>query len=249
MAGFKDHFSKHAGEYAKYRPRYPEALFAELAAIAPARELAWDCATGNGQAALALAELFAEVIATDASAEQIAHAEPHPKISYRVESAEQPAFASASVDLITVGQALHWFDLPNFYAQATRAMKPNGVIAAWCYGQRMIAPDIDRAFDHFYHDVVGPYWPPERALVEDGYRSLPFPFKRIALGDFEMTVEWNLAELLGYFGTWSATRRHIAQTGRDPRAEIENELRAAWGEPQIRRQIAWPLHLLVGKNA
>ncbi|MBA2350625.1 MAG: class I SAM-dependent methyltransferase [Burkholderiales bacterium] len=243
---FKDHFSGHAGEYARYRPRYPAELFTKLVESAPARELAWDCATGSGQAAVALAKLFARVIASDASAEQIGNAARLPNIEYKVETAEQSSQGSASVDLITVGQALHWFDLVKFYAEARRVLKPNGIIAAWCYGERMIAPDIDRVFTRYYRDVVGPYWPPERALVEDGYRSLPFPFERIGIGEFEMTVEWDLAELLGYLGTWSASRRYLAATGRDPRTEIDSELRAAWGPETMKRVIAWPLHLLAG---
>ncbi len=154
---FKDHFSGHAGEYAKYRPRYPPALFAKLAEVAPARELAWDCATGNGQAAVALAEVFARVIASDASAKQIENASRQANIEYKVETAEQSSLGAASIDLITVGHALHWFDLAKFYGEAQRVLKPNGIIAAWCYGQRMIAPDIDRVFNRYYRDVVGPY--------------------------------------------------------------------------------------------
>lgn len=248
-AQFKDHFSAHAGEYARYRPNYPPALFAKLAGLAPAHNLAWDCATGNGQAALALADHFDRVIATDASAEQIGHAVPHGKIDYRVEAAEQSALAPASVDLITVGQALHWFDLPNFYAEAKRVLKPRSVIAAWCYRSRIISAEIDAVIDRFYHDIVGPYWPPERALVDDGYHGLEFPFERIAAGDFQVTVEWNLKDLLGYFGTWSASRRYVAERGRDPREEIKHELAAEWGNADTRRRITWPLHLLVGRNS
>lgn len=245
---FKDHFSGHAGEYAKYRPRYPAELFARLAEIAPTRELAWDCATGNGQAAVALAAVFERVIASDASAEQIGNAARLPNIEYKVETAEQSSLVAASVDLITVSQALHWFDLERFYAEAQRVLKPNGAIAAWCYGRRMITPDIDRVFKRYYRDVVGPYWPPERALVEDGYRGLPFPFERVAVGDFEMTVEWDLADLFSYFGTWSASQRYLAETGRDPRGEIDIELRAVWGPEIMKRVIAWPLYLLAGRK-
>lgn len=248
-AQFKDHFSAHAGEYAKYRPHYPAALFAKLAAVAPGRNLAWDCATGNGQAALALAEHFDRIIATDASAEQIGHAVPHAKIDYRVAAAERSALTSESADLITVGQALHWFDLANFYAEAKRVLKPQGVIAAWCYSSRITSAEIDAVIDRFYHDIVGPYWPPERALVDDGYRALEFPFEPIAFGDFQAAVEWNLEGLLGYLGTWSASRRYLAQKQSDPRDEIESDLRAAWGDVNIRRRIAWPLHLLVGRNS
>ena len=244
---FKDHFSARAGEYARFRPTYPAALFDFLARVAPAHNLAWDVATGNGQAAVALAAHFGRVYATDASANQIANAAPHPAVEYHIESAEASALPDASVDLITVAQALHWFDLKRFYAEARRALAPGGVLAAWCYGGCRVNRAVDRVVDRYYHDIVGPYWPPERAILEAGYRTLAFPFSALAAPAFEMHVHWDLAQFLGYLGTWSATQRFHLERGRDPRQEIGEELERAWGSPAQRQRIQWPLSLLIGK--
>src|SRR5215475_11590766 len=125
--GFKDHFSRQAANYAKFRPRYRRELFDYLASIAPGRELAWDCGTGNGQAAVGLASVFDRVIATDASKKQIANAEPHNRVEYHVAPAENSGIPSGTIDLIMVAQALHWFDLDRFYGQAGRVLKPDGI--------------------------------------------------------------------------------------------------------------------------
>src|SRR5436190_651141 len=179
MATFKDHFSGHAADYAKFRPRYPDQLFDYLAGIAPDRAAAWDCGTGNGQAAVALAERFNHVLATDASAEQIANAAPHRRVTYRVATAEASGIESSSIDLITVAQALHWFDLEKFYSEVGRVLKSHGVITALAYDVLRIEPAIDAVVNHYYTDVIGAYWPPERALVEK-FAELPFPFPEIA---------------------------------------------------------------------
>ena len=172
--GFKDHFSAHAVDYAAFRPHYPTELFRYLAGIVDEQKLAWDCATGNGQAAVELAELFERVIATDASAEQIANAQKHQKVEYRVATAETNGIDSLAIDLITVAQALHWFDLDRFYAETKRTLKPSGVIAAWTYNLLHITPEIDAIIGHYYSNVVGPFWPAERALVEK-FDQLHFP--------------------------------------------------------------------------
>jgi len=247
-SGFKDHFSAHAEAYARSRPGYPPALFAHLAALAPSRQLAWDCATGNGQVAIGLAQHFERVMATDASAAQIGHAFPNDRIAYRVEPAEATSLAAASVDLVTVGQALHWFDLDRFYAEARRVLRSGGVIAAWCYGRCTIAPDLDAVVDRFYAEIVGPFWPPERVFVESGYATLPFPFAGVPMPTFSMQADWTADELIAYLGTWSATRRFEAEHGRDPRDEIAEPLINAWGSRHARRRIQWPLSFLVGRN-
>jgi len=179
LSAFKDHFSSASDRYAAFRPDYPAALYAWLAGLSTARDTAWDCATGSGQAALGLAPHFRRVVASDASAEQIRHAGPHPGIEYRVAPAEASGLADRSVDLVTVAQAAHWFDLPRFYAEVARVLKPGGVLALWGYGRMVLPGDMDAPFRRFYGETVGPYWPPERALIDDAYRSLDFPFAEI----------------------------------------------------------------------
>lgn len=249
---FKDHFSGHADDYARYRPRYPEALFAWLAAAAPGRGRAWDCGTGNGQCALGLAAHFAEVVATDPSEEQVRNAFAHPRVAYRVAPAEAPGLEDASVDLVAVAQAMHWFDLPRFFAQAQRVLRPGGVLAAWCYALMSVSPEVDRVIHRFYFDTIGPYWPPERAMVEDEYRSLRLPagFEDVEAPPFATEQAWTLDELLGYLGTWSASRRYAAARGEDPVAALAPELAAAWeGDPATPRTVRWLLHPRVARLA
>src|SRR5881396_1266583 len=205
---FKDHFSKQAADYANFRPRYPRELFEYLGSVAPSRALAWDCATGNGQAAVELATVFDHVIASDASKKQISNAQPHERVEYRVAPAENSSIKSGTVDLIMVAQALHWFDLDPFYAEAGRVLKPDGVLAASAYNLLQIEPAIDEIVNRYYHEVVGPFWPPERKLVEQ-FADLPFPFHEIDSPKFEMAAHWNLHHLLGYLRTWSSTQRFI----------------------------------------
>jgi ubiquinone/menaquinone biosynthesis C-methylase UbiE len=175
---FKDHFSAQAADYAKFRPGYPRELFNYLASIAPGRQLAWECGTGNGQAAVALASVFDRVIATDASEKQITNAEPHERVEYRVAPAEDSGIESETLDLIMVAQALHWFDLERFYAEARRVLKVNGVLAASAYNLLHIEPTVDEIVNRYYYEVVGPFWPPERKLIEQ-FANLPFPFHKI----------------------------------------------------------------------
>ncbi|WP_127475388.1 class I SAM-dependent methyltransferase [Sulfurivermis fontis] len=245
--GFKDHFSGHAADYTRYRPGYPYALFAWLAQQAPGHERVWDCATGNGQAALGLAAHFDAVIATDASANQIAAATAHPRVRYAVAPAEASGIAAHSVDLITVGQALHWFDFPAFYAEAARVLKPGGVLAAWSYGLMQISPAVDAAVWRLYEPITGAYWPPERRYVEEQYHTLPFPLDEIAAPSFAMEAQWTLEQLLGYLGTWSAVQRYRKERGNDPLQLIADELAAAWGGADTVRRVVWPLSMRVGR--
>lgn len=246
---FCDHFAPVATSYADFRPRYPRELFAWLASLVPCRELAWDCAAGSGQASIDLAEHFAQIVATDASRAQIDAALAHPRIDYRVAPAEASGLKDASVDLVTVAQALHWFDLAGFYAEVRRVLRPGGVLAVWTYGVLTVeGPEVDALVQHFYHDTVGPYWPPERAHVENGYRSLPFPFAEIIAPPFAMAANWTLPQLLGYFRSWSATGRFAAVNGYDPVAVLEQQLKPLWGDVERVRQVTWPLALRVGRG-
>jgi SAM-dependent methyltransferase len=242
---FKDHFSRQAADYAKFRPRYPRELFEYLSSVAPSRALAWDCATGNGQAAVELAEVFDRVIATDASEEQIANAQSHKIVEYRVAPAENNGIESETLDLVMVAQALHWFDLGRFYGEVRRVLKNNGVFAASAYNLLHVEPAIDEVVNRYYYEVVGPFWPPERKLVEQ-FADLPFPFHKIEPPKFEMTAQWNLDHLLGYLQTWSSTQRFIAATRADPLEQIIDELRSAWEDSQQVRTVTWPLTLRVG---
>ena len=244
---FKDHFSDHATDYARYRPDYPAELFEFLANAVKQHELAWDCGTGNGQAALGLVQYFDRVIATDPSAEQIRNAVPHEKISYAVAPAEHTEIPSCSVDLITAAQAAHWFDMEGFRREAGRVLKPDGVLALWCYGLCRINPEIDRVVQHYYTNIVGPYWPPERRYLDEKYETLPFPFAELPAPEFYMKAEWNLNEFMGYLNTWSATQRFQQKNEQNPLDMVRRLLVKTWGDPQRRQTLRWPLYLRLGK--
>jgi SAM-dependent methyltransferase len=245
-AGFKDHFSVAAHEYDRHRPGYPAALFDFLADAAPGRALAWDCATGTGQAAVALADRFEQVIATDASVLQVSHAAPHPRARYAVATAERSGLADHCADLVTVAQALHWLDLPRFYAELRRVARPGGVFAAWTYSLADADPTVDPLVAAFYAEM-GPWWPPERRHVEDGFRSLDFPFEEIPAPAFEIRAAWPLERFLGYFSTWSAVNRCRRETGQDPVEALRTRVLRVWGDPAQPRPVRWPLHLRVGR--
>jgi len=243
---FADHFSTQAESYASFRPRYPDAVFEWLAAKTPGRELAWDCATGNGQAATALAPWFRRVVATDASPAQIDQAEAVANVEYRVALAADSGLASGSVDLVTVAQAMHCIDRPSFYQEVRRVARPGGILAIWTYQLLRIDPTVDAVVEEFERERVGRYWPPERALVDNGYRTIEFPFPELEPPRFVMTADWTLPQLLGYVGSWSAVDRYRKILGRDPIELVRPALTEAWGDPDRRRRIEWPLVMRVG---
>ncbi|PYP57535.1 MAG: SAM-dependent methyltransferase [Gemmatimonadetes bacterium] len=236
-----------APAYAAFRPRYPAALFAALARYAPGRHMAWDCATGSGQAAIGLAEHFEQVVATDASAAQLAAALAHPRVRYGQATADASGLPPRSVELVTIAQALHWVDRPAFYAEARRVLVPDGVVAAWCYGLVELGAGLDEPVHAFYEQTVGPYWPPERALVDSGYRTVDFPFAELPLPAVTMEAEVTLEELGGYLGTWSAVLRYRAARGHDPVAPLLDRLGPEWGGPKRRRTARWALAIRVGR--
>jgi SAM-dependent methyltransferase len=248
-AAFKDHFSHGSADYARARPEYPEALFDFLAELPASREAAWDCGTGTGQAARSLSPRFRTVIATDASASQAAVAAKgsKPRILCAAAAAERAPLRNASIDLIAVAQALHWFDFPAFFAEARRVLRPGGVLAAWCYGNCGVTPAVDSVYARFYADIVGPYWPPERAHIEDGYANIPFPFTPLPCPAFAIEAHWDLEEFLAYLETWSAVKYYRKNKGGDPMALVRGDMERAWGGAGERRLITWPLSLKAGR--
>jgi len=243
-----DHFTAVSAHYAHSRPTYPDELFAWLAATCAGRALAWDVGAGNGQASIALAAHFDRVLATDLSAEQIAHAQPHPRIEYRAAPADHSGLAPRSADLVTVAQALHWFDLNAFYAEVRRVLRPDGLVAAWTYGILSVEGDaVEAIVDHFYWKVVGPHWPAERRHVENRYADLPFPFRRVDSPAFAIVRQWTLEQFLGYVRSWSATGRMQKATGTDPVPALHAQLAAQWGGPDTRRTVTWPVALHAGR--
>ncbi|MBW4521411.1 MAG: class I SAM-dependent methyltransferase [Scytolyngbya sp. HA4215-MV1] len=246
---FKDYFSKQAGDYARYRPHYPETLFTYLASLCPHHDNAWDCATGNGQVALSLAPHFQQIYATDASAKQIAQTFPHDRIHYTIAPAEASQLPDQSMDLITVGQALHWFNLEAFYTEVRRVAKPTAILAVWCYDLFTIpqAPESIQIPLQAFHDLTEPFWPPERELVNQRYQTIPFPFTEITAPPWSMQIEWTIDHLLGYLFTWSATQRYIEQNGLDQIAQVSDRLKQAWHAVQPTQLIQWSIPLRVGK--
>jgi len=244
---FKDHFSAHATAYAEARPRYPDELFAWLATLTAHHDFAWDCGTGNGQAAVGLAAHYDQVIATDPSKQQLVSAFPHARVHYRMASAEYPGLEPDCVDLVTVAQAVHWFERSAFYAQVREVLRPGGALAAWCYSLCHIEPAIDAAVQAFYTGEIGPYWPPERALIDDGYSTLEFPFKEIPVPALSMQMRWTLEQFLAYLRTWSAVQKFISKNGRDPVITLNIQLERLWGGSGVIKTVSWPLHIRAGR--
>jgi SAM-dependent methyltransferase len=245
-AEFKDHFSAHARDYREFRPDYPPELFEFLASIALATGLAWDCGTGNGQAAVALANHFDRVVATDASAEQIAQAAPHLRVEYAVAPAERSPLPDSSSDLITVTQALHWFDLDRFYAEVCRVARPGGLLAATCYYEPSVGPEVDPVLRR-WEDFIRPYWTPERVWVDAGYRTIPFPFPELETPRLVVSIDATLPRFIGYLGTWSSTKAYIKRHSSNPVERFESEFAWAWGEPTRVRTVTWQFNVRLGR--
>jgi len=241
-------FATVAREYANFRPGYPPELFAWLARVSPRRDAVWDCGCGSGQASTALAAHFAEVYATDAAPEQIAAAKPHPRVRYTVAPAERSGLGDAAVDLVTVAQALHWFEVDSFYAEARRVARPGALLVVWNYPRpRFVDAELERRFLAFYSEIVGPYWPPGRAHIEAGYRTLPFPFEQIETPAFGLQLSWDLEQIIGYVSSWSATARYRSALGTDPVPLLRASLAPVWRSADATAEVRIPLTLLAGR--
>jgi hypothetical protein len=243
---FKDHFSKQAADYAKFRPRYPQELYDFILSHVKTKNIAWDVATGNGQVAIVLAEHFNKVIATDASENQINHATRHPKVTYKISTAENSGLPDRIADLITVAQALPWLDFEIFFKEVKRIGKEGCFFASWGYRIHHISPEIDVVTKIFDEELVGSYWPKERVFVDEHYENIPLPFKPIEAPQFTLKWKWNLNELLGYLNTWSSTQQYIKANGHNPLDLVEKDMQKAWGNPEEEREVLWPIYFKAG---
>jgi len=246
---FKDYFSGASEDYATFRPDYPLELFTYLTSLTESHESAWDCATGTGQTAKNLATLYQTVIATDASQTQLVQAQQlltdKKNITFQIEQAEKTEIVSGSIDLVTVSQALHWFDLEAFPIEVNRVLKPDGVLAVWAYDLMTITPEIDEVVTYLYHTILDGYWPVERKMIENGYRDIAFSFNEIKVPVFQMKQQWTLSQLIGYLNTWSSIRRQLLTTGGGLVQSELNKVSELWGPAEKKRTITWPLVLKV----
>jgi len=249
MEDFKDNFSKQSDMYVRFRPHYPIDLFAHLSHLTEHHRLVWDCGTGNGQAAIGLSHFYHTIIATDPSERQIQNAIPRERVTYKVEKAEQSSFKDRSVDLITVANAIHWFDFEAFYAEVHRVLKPTGIIAVWAYGVPSISAVINPIVNRYHYQTLDNYWLAENRLIEKEYTTIPFPFEEIKSPTFYYEKPMNLIELIGYLNTWSATQRFIEQNQSNPTVEVYNELKKVWPDDHMEKMVTWKLILKVGRIA
>jgi SAM-dependent methyltransferase len=247
-ARFADHFSAVAGDYASARPGYPDGLFAWIASVAPSTRQVWEAGCGSGQASRGLAAHFAQVFATDPSAAQVARAQGPANIRFAVEPGEHCSLPDASVDAVCVAQALHWFDRDAFFAECARVLTPGGVLVAWGY-QDIVVPASLAAANAAMQDQVHGFWPPQRALVDNAYADVAWPFAALDVPAFELAADWSLSRLLGYLSSYSASKRHREATGRDAVALHGPALAAAWGDPAATRTVRWPMFVHARRKA
>tara|TARA_Y100001937_G_scaffold128452_3_gene204827 strand:+ start:46221 stop:46976 length:756 start_codon:yes stop_codon:yes gene_type:complete len=249
LPNFKDHFSRQSEDYARFRPHYPDHLFQALGSLCADHSLAADIGTGSGQCAVRLADFFENVIALDPSENQVSKAQKHPSVRYAVAPAENTGCEAASADLITVAQALHWFEHEAFFQEAHRILRPGGLLAAFGYGHHFVE-GCQETMDQFYHNVVGPYWPPERESIEARYEDIIRPEWLIPLEppDVAMSASWNKKQLLGYISTWSAVQRYRDAMGHDPVKVLEESLRQCWPNADEEKTVRWPFFFVIGRK-
>jgi SAM-dependent methyltransferase len=238
-------FYSNGDSYSRFRPTYPQELFAFINKNVLHKDLAWDCATGNGQAALPLSKEFKKVYATDISANQIQNATTASNIVYAIESATSCSLPDHSADLVTIAQALHWLQPQLFYKEVNRVLKPGGIIAAWTYGLISIDERTDEIIHRFHFDFLRDYWDKERAHVVNNYRDVPFPFNAIPAPEFSIKLIWRLSDLEGYLGTWSAVASYRKGRGDDPVSDVIGQIARFWPMDNL-RPVSFPLHLKLG---
>ena len=242
----KDLFSKQSDLYARYRPTYPKELYDYILSFVKEKNIAWDCATGNGQAAVALADHFKKVIATDISAAQIEKATFKENIEYIVGPAESTPFQENTFDLVTIAQAYHWIKWKEFKKEVTRVCKPGAIIAIWTYYRNTIGgKKIDDAVHNFYENVTKPYWDYERKYVEEKYTTVEFDYDLLPVKDFETTLEWQREDLIGYISSWSALQKFIKVNGHSPITIIEEEIKKLWPKDEVKK-VTFPIYLKLG---
>lgn len=242
----KDLFSNQSALYARYRPVYPPELYEYILSFVKEKNLAWDCATGNGQAAAALAKDFKKVIATDISAEQISRAVPAANIEYSVCPAESSVLEDNSADLITVAQAYHWFDWKKFREEVMRVAKNGSVIAVWTYQSKTDDEAVDEIVKSFYKEVTQPYWDNERKYVDDLYETVEFEYELLPVKPFESVLYWERSDLAGFISSWSAVQNFIRQNGYSPVPELEMNLKKIWPDGEVKKTI-FPIYLKLGR--
>ncbi|MEO8412184.1 MAG: class I SAM-dependent methyltransferase [Ginsengibacter sp.] len=243
----KDNFSKQSDLYARFRPGYPKQLFDFLLPLVPGKQTAWDCATGNGQVAATLSQYFNEVYATDISSEQIRNAITRENIFYAVGNAEETSFPGDKFDLITVAQAIHWFDFEKFYHEAKRTLQTGAIIAVIGYDIFKINKEINLLVDQLYRKTTGPYWDAERKYIDDRYTTIPFPFKEIETPGFSMNYHWELEQVVGYLNTWSAVQHYTRRNNENPVDKFSEELKKVWGNIQ-KRKVTFPIFMRTGRK-
>ena len=242
----KDLFSGHSKIYAAFRPTYPEELYQFIFKHVANKSVAWDCATGNGQAAQRLATDFKKVYATDISQKQLDQAVQLENVFYSVSKAEETSFQDNQFDLITVGQAIHWIDTEKFYKEAVRTSKPGGILAIWGYSLLSINPEIDTLIMEFYTGVVGEYWDQARKLVDGKYKDIPFPFDTIPSPEFQIKVNWTIDHLAGYLTSWSATQKYIEVHSVNPVPDLIEKIKSLWRSGE-NKHASFPLFLKLGR--
>jgi ubiquinone/menaquinone biosynthesis C-methylase UbiE len=247
---FKDHFSKQSKVYSASRPRYPKELFDYLRTLPPSLDIVWDCATGNGQAAISLAQFFDKVVATDASRQQIENAFEMDNVEYLVAPAEEIYLEDGTADMITVATALHWFDKVRFFNEAKRVLKPGGVLAVWSYAESNINNEIDMVMDYFSKEYLYDYWPPEaRINWMERYENIDMPFEMIDVPKFEMSMEWDLEQFVNYLHTWSAVQNHLEKSRFDPVEIVFPDILEMWGDIEKVNTVKWEMIFKAGRKS